>query len=340
LNYSIKEYKNNEAFETKQFFGRIRMNGKTKKIVFDITALRVQGASKLQKAAVQALYYTAKESNAKTVPVFRRELLETGIALIKSRPTEPGLRTAVRIVWKASHQKGWPLDELRQSVLERCRLFSREREWMLEQIAEIGKEIIPRKAVVFTHCHSNTVEEMLKKSRKKIGMVYSTETRPLFQGRITATNLSKAGIPVTQIVDSAAASFIGKSDLFLTGADAILSNGNVVNKIGTREISLAAQKEKVPHLVATSSHAFDPLTVFGWREKIEERNWKEIWKEKPNRVKILNPAFDETPASQVKAIVSELGVLKPKEFVSQAEKELDLKQDAAEYKKMLRFLKK
>lgn len=315
------------------------MNAKTKKIVFDITRLRVQGASKAQQAAVQALYWTAKESNAKTVPVFRKELQKTGVALIQSRPTEPGLRTAVRIVWKESHQKELSLEEMRWNVLEKCRLFSLEKERMLKRIAENGKKIIPANAVVFTHCHSNTVEEILKKARKKIGMVYCTETRPLFQGRITATNLSKAGIPVTQIVDSAAATFIGKADLFLTGADAVLANGNVVNKIGTREISLAAQKEKVPHLVAASSHAFDPLTVFGWHEPIEERSWREVWPKKPKKVRVLNVAFDETPAEMVKAIVSELGVLKPKTFAERVEKELDLKHDSAEYKNMLRFLK-
>lgn len=316
------------------------MNAKAKKIVFDITRLRVQGASRVQQAAVQAMYWTGKESKAKTVAGFRSELQKTGVALIRSRPTEPGLRTAVRIVWKASHQKGWSLGELRKGVLEKCRLFAKEREWMLQQIAEVGKQMVPKKAIVFTHCHSNTVEEILKKAHKKIEMVYCTETRPLFQGRITATNLSKAGIPVTQIVDSAAASFIGKADLFLTGADAILANGDVVNKIGTRGISLAAQKEKVPHLVAASSHVFDPLTVFGWREKIEERNWREVWPKKPKKVRVLNPAFDETPASQVKAIVSELGMLKPKTFAGRVEKELDLRHDKKEYLKMLLFLKK
>ncbi len=316
------------------------MNAKTKKIIFDITSLRVQGASRVQKTAVQALYWTIKQSKARTVAGFRRELQETGIALIRSRPTEPGLRTAVRIIWKTGHQKGLGLEETRKAVLKKCIFFSGERKKALQRISEIGKKIIPKNAVVLTHCHSNTVEEILKKSRKKIEMVYCTETRPLFQGRITATNLSKAGIPVTQIVDSAAAAFIGKADLFLTGADAVLANGNIVNKIGTREISLAAQKEKVPHIAATSSHAFDPLTVFGWHERIEERGWKEVWPEKPKRVRVLNPAFDETPATQVKAIVSELGILKPKTFAERVEKELGLRHDKKEYLEMLRFLKK
>jgi ribose 1,5-bisphosphate isomerase len=315
------------------------MNAKAKKIIFDITALRVQGASKVEQAGVRALYLTARESHARTVEELRKELQETGIALVKSRPTEPELRTAVRIIWKAGRQKGLSLDETRKKVLEECKAFSEERKRDRELIVENGKRILPRNAVVFTHCHSNTVEQLLKKNRKRIEMVFCTETRPLFQGRITATRLSEAGIPVTQIVDSAAASFIGKADLFLTGADAILANGNVINKIGTREISLAAKKSRVPHFVAVSEHAFDPLTVFGWHERIEERNWKEVWPKKPKKVRILNVAFDETPAEMVKGIVCEHGVLSPKKFSLHREKELDLKHDKKEYLKMLRWIK-
>ncbi|MFH0955569.1 MAG: S-methyl-5-thioribose-1-phosphate isomerase [Candidatus Micrarchaeota archaeon] len=308
-------------------------------ILSDIQNLKIQGASRVQKAGVLALYETALHSNAKTVFQFRADLQKTGLALFKSRPTEPGLRTAVRIIWKTGHLSPDSLEEAKKRVLEKCRSFSRQREQMLDGIAQIGAALIPKNAVILTHCHSNTVEAVLKKAKKKIAMVYATETRPLFQGRITAANLSKAGIPVTQIVDSAAASFIGKADLFATGCDAILANGNVINKIGTCEISLAAQKSKVPHVVFCSSNAFDPLTFFGWTEPIEERSWKEVWPDKPKNVRVLNPAFDETPASRVFKIVSEHGILRPKEFVRHLDREFDFRHGKKEYIQMLHQLK-
>ena len=129
-----------------------------------------------------------------------------------------------------------------------------------------------------THCHSSTVEEIFRKARKKIGMVYCTETRPLFQGRITAANLAKAGIPVTLIVDSAAERFMHPVDKVFVGCDAVLSNGSIVNKIGTNQVAMAAKKHHNPFFVCTSSHCFDPATYFGFEEKIEERSPDEIWR--------------------------------------------------------------
>lgn len=314
------------------------MNANARQIVFDITALRVQGATQVQSAGVRALELTTRHSKAKTLPRFRNELVQTGMALVKSRPTEPGLRTAVRVVWKTAFQTGFSLLETKKNVLEKCRLFELERQLMLHQIAKMGAKMLPKNAVVLTHCHSHTVEEMLLAARNKIDCVYCTETRPLFQGRITATNLSKAGIKTIQIIDSAASTVAKEADVFLTGSDAILANGNVINKIGTNEISLSAKRFGVPHWVATSSFSFDPLTFFGWSEPIEERSWKEIWPNKPKMVRVLNHAFDETPAEQVKQIISEFGARSPKQFVKKATESFDVLHDRKEYLQMLRFL--
>jgi hypothetical protein len=124
--------------------------------------------------------------------------------------------------------------------------------------------------------------------------------------------------------DGAALSMLDECDVFITGADAVLANGNVVNKIGTHMISQAAKTQNVPHYVATSRFAFDPLTFFGWPEPIEERNSREVWPQKPSRVKVRNPAFDVTPAELVSGILSERGLLSPTLFAETMIKEMDL----------------
>ncbi|MBU0635961.1 S-methyl-5-thioribose-1-phosphate isomerase [Candidatus Micrarchaeota archaeon] len=318
------------------------MNPKAQKIAFDITKLRIQGASRIQAAAIQALYWTAQQTKAKTPKSFQKELEQTGLVLMKARPTEPDLRTAIRIIWKAVFTKKQGFLEAKKAVLQACEDFSKNRKSALEKIAIIGAQQIPQNAVILTHCHSHTVAAILKKAKKKIKHVYCTETRPLFQGRITATNLAKAGIPVTQIVDSAAARILKTQNVnvFVTGCDAILANGTVINKIGTREISLAAKQNNVPHLIFSSSHSFDPLTFFGWQEPIEERSWKEVWPKKPKKVRILNPAFDETPANHVQKIVCEYGSFAPKAFVTRMKKEFKVQHDKKEYLNILRKLKK
>ena len=96
------------------------------------------------------------------------------------------------------------------------------------------------------------------------------------------------------IVDSAVRSFIKSADLVLVGSDAMTSEGNVINKIGTSQIALAANEARIPFYVVTELLKFDPQTIHGDYEAIEERDASEIWEDAPDGLKIRNPAFDVT----------------------------------------------
>ena len=280
-----------------------------------IKRLEIQGASRVRKAVIKALQQSILESQASSLSAFRKELKANMFVLLMTRPTEPGMRAAIRVLLFESRRK-LPLENLKQALVERCKLFEIERKKSMEKIAEYGARKIPKKGVVFTHCHSHSVEEILVKAWKKklLKEVYCTETRPRYQGRITASNLLKAGLPVTMVVDGAAASFMKEADAFFSGADAILADGTLVNKIGTFNVSLAAERFGVPHYVASSTHKFEPLSVFGHKEEIEERSWKEVWEKKPSRLCIRNPAFDLTPSELVKNIITERGVFGSEAF--------------------------
>jgi len=285
--------------------------------VKEIRALKIQGASQVRKAVVLAIKHSIEKSKAKSAEAFRRELKKNMLALANARPTEPETRTALRIILKAS-MKRKKLKELKQEIVDECVEYEENRKNAMHKIAHIGAKKLSVKHTVFTHCHSHTVEGILIEMhrQKTLKHVYLTETRPRWQGRITAKNLRSAGIKCTMIVDSASRAFIGKADVFLTGCDAILGNGAIVNKIGTSMISLAAKKLRVPHYVATSSYSFDPATFFGAEEKIEERPEKEIWDKKPKGLEIRNPAFDITEPELVTGIICEKKVFTPKKFVS------------------------
>ena len=279
-----------------------------------IKSLKVQGKGAVRREIVGALRKSIKASRAKTEIAFRRELRRNAVTLLHARPTEPEARTAVRIILKAASIETERLHELKSNVLRTIGRYEQDREEAMEKMALYGSRLVEKGDAIMTHCHSDTVAHILKKARKKISMVYCTETRPLFQGRITAAELHGAGIPVTMIVDSAADRFMHKADHFFSGCDAVLSDGSIVNKIGTMQIAMSAKKHDVPYYACTSSHAFDPATYFGFEEKIEERPWQEIWKEKPAGVHIRNPAFDLVDEFYVRGIVTELGVFAPKMF--------------------------
>ena len=51
--------------------------------------------------------------------------------------------------------------------------------------------------------------------------MYANETRPRFQGLLTAKELLDEGIDVILIVDSAARLFIKRANHVITGADAV-----------------------------------------------------------------------------------------------------------------------
>ena len=112
--------------------------------------------------------------------------------------------------------------------------------------------------------------------------VVCTESRPVFQGRITAKEMLDAGIKTTMIVDSAVRHFMNEVDLVFVGADAITSEGNVINKIGTSMVALAAREARTPFYVVSELLKFDPVTIHGDYEKIEERSPKEVWDAPPS----------------------------------------------------------
>jgi len=149
------------------------------------------------------------------------------------------------------------------------------------------------------------------KERGKSFEIICTETRPLFQGRKTAREMLELGAKTTFIIDSSARFFMNQVDLVLVGADSITSEGNVINKIGTSMIALVANEARTPFYVVSELLKFDPATMYGDYEKIEERNPDEIWKDSPENLLIKNPAFDVTRRDFIHGIICEQGIISP-----------------------------
>jgi len=271
-------------------------------IVSKIKSLEIQGAEKIAMAAVEAFAIKLKTTTD-------RSLLKKAFdELVATRPTEPALRNALRYCLenydKNPDVSGYVINYFKESKMK---------------IAEYGSKKIQDGMIVFTHCHSSTVEGILAKAKEqgKKFTVYNTETRPRFQGRITAENISKMGIPVVHFVDSAARTFLKKADIFLFGCDAITAEGKIFNKIGTESIAEFAQQNRISSYSCTNSWKFDPETVYGFEEVIEERDTKEVWENPPQGVTIRNPAFEITSPDVITGMITELGILKPETLIMQ-----------------------
>jgi eIF-2B alpha/beta/delta-like uncharacterized protein len=269
-------------------------------IVEKIKSLEIQGAENIAMAAVEAFALKLKETQDYA------ELEKSYQELKNTRATEPGLRNALRFC----------LENYKENPDVAAFVINHFKE-SKEKIAEYGAKKIHSGMKVFTHCHSSTVRAIIEKAfeQGKKFEVYNTETRPKFQGRKTATKLAEKGIPVTHFVDSAGRSMLRKADLFLFGCDAITSEGKLINKIGTEMLAECAHDCRIPAYSCTNSWKFDPHTLYGFEEEIEQRDPNEVWENPPKGVKIYNPAFEITAPDIFTGVITELGIYKPESLV-------------------------
>lgn len=279
-----------------------------------IRRLEIRGARNIAIAAIKAVETLTNRTKAENKKEFLNELLKAKNILFTSRETEPLMRNVVRwIISQVEKSDKKNVKDLVEIVSSVSQQFLKDFENSKERIAEIGAKRIRHNSVILTHCHSSTVTYLLKKAKEegKFFEIICTETRPFFQGRITAKEMLELGVKTTLIVDSAARFFMNQVDLVLVGADSITSEGNVINKIGTSTIALIAKEARTPFYVVSELLKFDPATMYGDYEKIEERSPDEIWKNPPKNLIIKNPAFDVTRRDFIHGIICEEGIISP-----------------------------
>jgi ribose 1,5-bisphosphate isomerase len=290
------------------------------KICEDIKNLKIQGAISVAKTGAEAFYSFFLENKSKENIL--EELKIVSEKLISTRSTEPALRNLLNIYLK-DLDKCKNIDEIEDKIKTKYNYIINHFEEAKQTILEYASHKIKNHDIVYTHCHSSLVCDILIYTWNK-GIkfsVYNTETRPLFQGRKTAKQLIEAGIPVTHFVDSAAKHAIKKADLILLGVDAI-STTKIYNKIGSETIALIASSYDVPVYFCSDSWKFDPITIFGFDEEIEKRYGKEVWPDAPKEIKIYNYAFDQVSPKYVTAIISELGVYEHSTFIDLVRKKI------------------
>jgi S-methyl-5-thioribose-1-phosphate isomerase len=230
--------------------------------------------------------------------------------------------TAVNLAWGVDRVLSRPdallaeaLSVLEQDVTVNRALSHRGAAWLL---ARVG-----RRVDVQTHCNAGALACVewgtalgvvrALQERGALGHVYVDETRPLLQGsRLTTWELAQLGIAHTLVADAAGPSVIARGlvNAVVVGADRIAANGDVVNKIGTYPLALAAHRAGIPFVVAAPESTIDAATPTGADVPIEIRDDTELTHLAdtpiaPNGTRALNYAFDITPAELVTVIVTE-----------------------------------
>jgi methylthioribose-1-phosphate isomerase len=198
---------------------------------------------------------------------------------------------------------------------------------MNRRMGELGTALFAQPVSVLTHCNTGalatgghgTALGVIRSAYAagKLKNVYAGETRPWLQGaRLTAWELKKEGIPAQLIADSAAASLMARGlvDWVIVGADRVVANGDVANKIGTYSLAVLARHHGVKFMVVAPSSTVDLSTTDGTAIPIEQRSARELTEIRgqviaPAEFPALNPVFDVTPTGLVDVLVTERGVV-------------------------------
>ncbi|AHB40973.1 hypothetical protein P148_SR1C00001G0163 [candidate division SR1 bacterium RAAC1_SR1_1] len=289
-------------------------------IADDIKTITIQGATNIAKEACKIMEQELRSQTFSNIEEMKNFVEAATEMLIAARETEPLLRNGMKYA-KSKLQQGASQAEIADAFAEYLGRVVREEEVR----PTIAAELINDGENIVTHCHSGSVVKVLTTARgqgKKIH-VYNTETRPLYQGRKTSADLLKAGVPDTMITDDAAPFFVDNEydnhihvhKVFL-GSDCIRPNGNTMNKVGSFAIGLSAWHSGVPLYIVGSLLKVDPTNTIG----IEARSGKELWADAPADLDILNYAFDLVPAKCITGIITEFGVIRPENLLSEIKK--------------------
>jgi methylthioribose-1-phosphate isomerase len=288
-----------------------------------IRILRVRGAPLIGVAAAMGATLAVRNLPAGSTPA---RALATALAacdlLESTRPTAVNLAWALARMRAAARRTGG--EGLHAALLAEANAIWEEDRAMCERIGAAGLPLVPDGALILTHCNAGALATggigtalapiYHAHALGRQVRVIADETRPLLQGsRLTAWELTNAGIPTTVIADNMAASRLRLGDVtcVIVGADRIARNGDVANKIGTYSVALAAREHGVPFYVAAPRSTYDPMTADGPAIPIEERTPDEVRRVGPaaQRAAIWNPAFDVTPAALIRGYITDAGLL-------------------------------
>ena len=292
-----------------------------------IKEMRIRGAPAIGVAAAYGMALGAQGIDAESKEEFLVKLRSISEMLAATRPTAVNLFWALDRMMRVA-EAGKDVAQIKAALLTEAKRIDSENEEADRKLSSYGAELIKDGFTILTHCNAGalatagygTALGVLKAANEqgKNIHVFADETRPRLQGaRLTAWELKREGIPFTLITDTMTGHFLfsGKIDCVIVGADRIVANGDVANKIGTYNIAVLAIENGVPFYVAAPNSTIDLSLSSGDEIPIEERSPEEVTHFggvpiAPEGAQVANPAFDVTPHRYISAIITQQGVIR------------------------------
>lgn len=295
-----------------------------------IKEMYIRGAPAIGAAAAYGLALAAAHSDAHSKPELVAAVRQAADLIRATRPTASNLFWALeRMLVRLEDGELHGVDETRRALIAEAEALAEEDVEVNKRMGQYGAELIEDGYNVLTHCNAGALATVdygtalapirTASRQGKSVHVFVDETRPRLQGaRLTAWELMREDIPMTLIADNAAGFYIqrGEVDMIFVGADRVVANGDVVNKIGTYKLAVVAKENGVPFYPVVPTSTIDLGIESGDEVPIEERSIEEVTHVRgrpigPQGVRAANPAFDVTPHRYVTGIITERGIVYP-----------------------------
>ncbi len=294
-----------------------------------IRSLQVRGAPLIGIAAAMGLVAGLRDHRGLPRGPFLARLEGHAAALAATRPTAVNLRWALDRMLGAARDTSGDGAPMWDRLQAEAKAIWEEDRAMCHKIGEHGLALLPDGAKVLTHCNAGALATggigtalapiYLAHDAGRQVQVFVGESRPVLQGaRLTAWELTRAGISCTVMADAAAGALMraAQLDVVLVGADRIARNGDFANKIGTYALAVLTHHHSVPFYCCAPSSTIDVTLADGDAIPIEQRPADEVTTiagrpVAPAGVAALNPAFDVTPARYVTGYVTDRGLVRP-----------------------------
>ncbi len=312
----------------KTVFLRLRTQEEIREAIYQ---LRVRGAPAIGIAAAYGAYLGVRNSTASSHQELAAQFAGVKQRLASARPTAVNLSWALeRLEARLRREKGAAPVRLKAALKEEADAIRAEDEQVCRSIGEHSLTLLKKGWGLLTHCNAGALATaawgtatapIYLGAQQGYGFkVYADETRPLLQGaRLTAWELSQAGIDVTLICDNMASIVMREQRVqaVLVGCDRVAANGDTANKIGTSGVAILARHYGIPFYVHAPLSSVDLKCPTGAEIPIEQRPAEEVTEKwyarrmSPAQVKVYNPAFDVTDHELITAIVTEKGIALP-----------------------------
>lgn len=277
----------------------------------EIRTDRESGARQLAFRSLDFLEKMARSSNAAASAVLMDDLQYACEVIGAARPSMAIIPTTLELLFRDLRSVAALGDDIGQAILQAAGIIKSHLKDMASAMdrAVVHLEgVVPDGATVLLHSYSSSLIHALSMLKKKGCSVVVTESRPGFEGRVTAQVAADMGLKVRLVTDACAAHELQTADVVLMGVDSIEQDGSVINKSGSSLISMAA------HALGVKVYFVGELRkICIDRQQVDLEAYapQEVWSDPPPRVEVLNLFFDRTAPKFITAIVMETGLVEP-----------------------------